>query len=178
MAEPARPRGGIALPPALLLAAAASSWWLYNHSPPPVANRVIYVYAACLVAGPSLVYPWMRRRGASVGRAAAGALVVPLAWLVKEGARISAVFSVPEAFYYALNPMALGLYAAIGFQLSVWEFLMRRPWSRGWRLARGPALALVAVIAYFASFTLVGRESGGSEVFYNYVAIHARLFGE
>jgi hypothetical protein len=164
------------LPPALLLGAAAASWVAYNHSAPALAHRVVPVYAACLVAGPSLVYPWMRAWGASAAAAGAGAWLVPCAWLVKEGWRITAVFSVPEAVYYAFNPLALGLYVAVLFQIGVWELVMRRPWNRGWRLARGPALALLALLGLSAALSLLGRGSGGSEVFYAYSALHARLF--
>lgn len=166
------------LPPVLLLAVAAASWILYDRGPPDVARRVIVLYAASLVAGPSLVYPWMRARGASTGTAVAGALVVPFAWIAKEGYRITAVFTFWEAVYYALNPLALGLYLGVAAQISLWELAWRRPWSEGWRSATGPAVGLGAVALVAGALVLAGRESGGAEIFYTYVAIHGRLFGE
>ncbi len=183
MIEPAaagtRAARGAALRPALLLlAVAAASFATYQLAPPAVAGRVIYLYAACLALGPSLVYPLARRRGATPGRALAGSLLVPCAWILKEGWRVSAVFSAPEAAYYALNPMALGLYQAVALQVALIELGLRRPWRRGWAAARGPLAALAAVLLFAAGLGWVGRGSGGSEIFYRYSEIHGWLFAE
>lgn len=166
------------LPPALLLALAAGSFCLYQLAPPGVAAHAIYPYAACLALGPYLVYSWMRRRGASPAAAAAGTAVVPVAWLVKEGYRITGVFGIADALYYALNPLALGIYLATLFQLALWEIALRRPWSATGRRARGPLVLLAGVLLCGAALGLAAYESGGSEIFYTFVAIHARLLGE
>jgi len=164
------------LPPVLVLAIAAASWWLFNHSSRPVAERVIAVYAASLILGPSAVYPWMRAWGASGRMAVLGAVVPPVAWLLKEGYRITASFTLGEAFYYALNPLAQGLFAGIALQLALWELGLRRARSGRFRLAGGPAAALCAVALYAGLTWWVARTWGAAQIFYSYVDLHAWLF--
>ena len=180
MAEEAparRHRHRLWLPPALVLALAAATWWLFNHSPRSVAERVIAVYAASLVLGPSVVYPWMRSWGAGGRLAALGSLVTPLAWLLKEGHRITGSFTVGEAFYYALNPLAQGLYAGIALQLALWEIALRRTRSGCWRIAGAPAAALCTVAVYAGICWWVAKSWGAAQIFYSYVDLHGWLFG-
>ena len=182
MSDPAPGAGSpprLWLPPVLVLVVTGASWWIFNHSSRAVAERIIAVYFVSLVFGPSVVYPWMRARGASGRVALLGALVVPFAWLVKEGYRITANFSVAESFYYALNPMAHGLYMGIAVQLALWEIAIRRKRAGRWQLRQlggAPAIALVAVAAYIMFTRWVTSTYGAAEVFYSYVALHARLF--
>jgi|GEM_PF-4739433 len=165
------------LPPLLLLLLAASSWWLFNHSSRAVAERVIALYAASLVLGPSLVYPWMRARGASGRGALLGSLLVPVAWLIKEGYRITASFTVAEAFYYALNPLAQGLFAGVALQLALWEIALRRKRTGRWRLDGAPGMALCSVALYAGLLRWVASTWGPAQIFYSYVALHPRIFG-
>lgn len=156
--------------PLLLLAATCACWLVYNLAPPRLAELALPPYAAGLVLGPSLVYPILRRRDASARRAVLAALVVPAAWLLKEGWRITAVFSVPEAFYYAFNPLSLGLFTAAAFQMAAWELFVGR--------ARRAPLTVLAVVALLAGgFGIATHDSGGREAFYAYIAIYRWLFG-
>jgi hypothetical protein len=164
--------------PALLLCVAATSFLLYNAASPSIANVAIFPYAASLVLGPSLVYAWLRRDGASIRAAVCAALVLPFLWLVKEGYRVTAVFSVGEAVYYAFNPLSLGLFTAAAFQMASAELLLRRARRGRWELATGPALTLLAIVSAVAVFAILARESGGREVFYAYITLYRHLFGE
>ena len=175
-AKPLR-RQPLWLPPATLLVVTGASWWIFNHSSRAVAEAVIGVYAASLVLGPSVVHPWMRAWGAGGRAAVLGALVVPGAWLVKESYRVTANFSVGEAVYYALNPLAQGLFVAVALQLALWEIVIERRHRGVWRLHRGPAITLGLVAAYAALTRWVAVHWGPAQIFYSYVALHARLFG-
>jgi hypothetical protein len=155
---------------------AAGSWLVYEHASPRVADLAIVPYAFCLVLGPALVYPAVRRGGGSAGAAAAWALLVPALWLAKEMARVTAVFSVAEALYYAMNPIALGLYAAAALQMAVAELAIRRARAGAWRFAGWPAATLATLAVLGAAATAVGADSGGRDIFYGYVALYRALF--
>lgn len=173
MAETARP-ARLWAAPALVLAVAAGSCAAYDAAPPAVADVVILPYAACLLLAPAWLFPWLRLRGAGLGGAAAGALVVFAAWLAKELWALSAVYSVGETLFYALGPVPLGLLAMALFQMAVAELVLRR---RAGRPAAGPALAVTALLVAGGLVAWLARGSGGREIFYGYVALHARLFG-
>jgi hypothetical protein len=164
--------------PALVLAVTVTSFTLYNNAPPAAANRLIVPYLGSLVLGPSLVYPWSRWRGAGAGRAALAALLVPFLWLVKEVHRVSEVFSLGEGLYYALNPLALGLFAAAALQMALTELLWRRARLRRWDLVSAPGLTLAAILLLAGSFAMATRGSGARAVFYAYIAVYRRLFGD
>lgn len=164
--------------PALLVLLAVTTWALYQSAAPWVANFSVFPYALSLVLGPSFVYPLMRRDGASMRLAVAGCCGVPLLWLAKEIWRVTGVFSAGEAAYYALNPLALGLYTALAFQIALWELLLRRRRSGRWQLASGPALTLLAILLLAGTFALAARGSGGREVFYAYIEGYRLLFGD
>jgi hypothetical protein len=167
-------RSRLFAPPALVLAVAVGSCAAYDVAPPAVANVVILPYAACLLLAPALLFPWLRLRGAGAGPATAGALVVQAAWLGKELWALSAVFPPGETLFYALGPVPLGLLALALFQIAVAELWLRR---RAGRPARGPALALTALLILGGIAAWAARGNGGREIFYGYVALHARLFG-
>ncbi len=160
---------------ALPLIVAAGGFALYQLGPSGLAGLALAPYVTALVLAPSWVYPRRRARGASLPRAAAGASLVLVAWLAKESLRMSAVYPPAETAYYALNPLALGLAWSAALQIAAWEW-RHRHW-RGLR-ARGPALAVAALLAVAAAGWLALRESGGRELIYAYVALHGRLFGQ
>ncbi len=180
MSEVARGGGAtrrLWLPPLLLLLLAITSWWVFNHGSRTVAERVIVFYAASLVLGPSILYPWMRAWGASGRLAVSGSLLVPLAWLLKESYRMTANFTVAEALYYALNPLAQGLFAGVALQISLCEIALRRRRTGSWRLGGAPGMALGAVALYAGLLYGIARSWGASQIFYSYVTLHARIFG-
>jgi hypothetical protein len=160
--------------PLLLLGVAVASCAVYDRAPPAVANFAILPYATCLVLAPALLYPWLRRRGAGKGTAAAGSLVMLAAWLAKELWQVSAAFPPLDSLFYALNPVCLGLLVAALLQMALAELVLR--WRRG-APARGPALLAAAILLLASGVGLAARGSGGREIFYAYVALYARLFG-
>jgi hypothetical protein len=172
------PGARIWLAPALVLGLAAMSFALYQTASPAVASVAIVPYAASLLLGPSLVYPWLRGAGASGGRAVAASLLVPALWLLKEGYRVTAVFSIREAVYYAFNPISLGLFAAAAVQMALAELLRRRAHSGRLEWASGPAAVLAAILVLGLVFAVAARGSGGREVFYAYIALYRHLFGD
>lgn len=160
--------------PALLLGVAVASCAVYDAAPPAVADVAILPYAACLVLAPAFLYPWLSRRGAGAGVAAAGSLLLFAAWLAKELWQVSAAHPPLESLFYALDPVCLGLLAAGVLQMALAELVLRR--RRG-APARGPALLAAAILLLGAGVGLAARGSGGREIFYAYVALCARLFG-
>lgn len=157
-----------------VVAVAVASWLAYQLMPPPVADVVIWPYAACLVLGAALVYPAVRRHGTSAGAAASAALVVPALWLAKELHRVSAVYPPAQTAYYALNPLSLGVFCAAGVEMALAELLVGPRGRRALAGWPGAVLAGVALLAIAAAW--VGHDSGGRDIFYDYVALYRKLF--
>jgi hypothetical protein len=173
---PERGRGpGRAVVPAVY-GLAVGSWWLYNHASAAVANRVIFVYAACLLAGPGIVYAVLRRADASSRRSALWALGVPMLWLAKEIHRVSAVHPFLESLYYGLNPFSLGVFCAAAVPTALIEIGLRRRRAGAWRLGGWPGVTLAIFVLLAAAAAAVGHGSGGREIFYAYVRLHRFLF--
>jgi hypothetical protein len=163
-------------PPLLLLGVAALCWAVYQRAPRAIAEPAIVPYAAILVLGPSLVYPWLRRRGAAPSRAALACGLVPAAWLAKELYRVSGVFSAAEALYYATNPLALGLFTAGALQMAVWELCLERARAGRWRPRSGAGLVVAAVLLLAGGFALAAGDSGGRDFFYAWIDVYRALF--
>jgi hypothetical protein len=69
--------------------------------------------------------------------------------------------------------VSLGVFAFAAFQMSVAELIRRRA-----RPFIGlPALVAAAVVALAVAAFLIGRGSGGHDLFYGYIALYARIFG-
>ncbi|UCE87587.1 MAG: hypothetical protein JSU66_07695, partial [Deltaproteobacteria bacterium] len=124
------------------------------------------------------VDPWSRWKRASIGAAVAASLVVPILWLAKEGYRMTAVFSVPEAVDYAANPLSLGLFGAAALQMAAAERFVRRARTGRWGSSGGPTFTLVAILALGIAAGVMTRGSGGREIFYVYIALDRTLFGD
>jgi hypothetical protein len=170
-------RSALWAPPLVLLGVGASSGVLYDIAAPAVANVVIYVYGFALIAGPSLLWPWLRLRGASTAQTAAACLVVPSAWILKECLAVGRVFSAGEAAYYAFNPLSLGLLAALVTQGAVCELLVRRVRSGRWRPFGRAGTVLLGAVATGAAYALVARVSGVTAAHYAYLEVYRWIFG-
>ncbi len=170
MAEAARTWAVAALVPAV----AVGSCSLYEAGPPAVANAAFLPYAALLLLAPALVHPWLRSHGVAVAPAAAASLSLAVGWLAKELWAVSAVYPIAETLFFALNPVPLGLLLASTFQIAVAELWIR---SRSGAPRRGPAAVVGAILLLGALVAVAARGSGGREIFYAYVALHAHLFG-
>ena len=157
-------------------ALAVGAWWTYNHAGRTLAEIAIVPYALCLVLGATPVYAALRsRRGAAT--AASAALVLPLLWLVKEMQRVAAVFGPGPALYYALNPLSVGLFCGVALQLAGVELVRRRRRGEG-GLGGWPGVVLGGIALLALGAWLVGRDSGGRDLFYGYVAVYRALFPE
>ncbi|GIW42547.1 MAG: hypothetical protein KatS3mg076_3124 [Candidatus Binatia bacterium] len=163
--------------PIFCLLIAAASFVAYNLSPPWLANRVVFVYAATLVLGPSFVYPWARARGRSGPESVAWAFLVPAAWVAKECLHVGLYFPPPEALYYALNPLVMGLFTAAAVQIAASELLWRRFRRGRWEWAPVPVGTLLAVAVASAAYAFVARRHGVTAIFYLYIEGYRRLFG-
>jgi len=151
-------------------------WVAYNAAPPRVAEVVIFGYAAGLLLGPIVSY-CLARRVASARRALAFGLAIPAFWLVKEMARVSAVFSVPETLFYSLSPVSLGILSAALVPIAVAEILFRRRSEGRWRLGGAPGVVLGVFTVLAVGSAVVGYGSGGNEIFFRYIALYRILFG-
>lgn len=172
----ARPREEWGLP--LLLAGITSlGFAAYNSAPPAIANFVVFLYAGSLVLGPSIVYPRLRRAGSPVERAVAGAIFVPLLWILKECFAMWRIFGLGETLYYAFNPLALGLFFAAAFQMAACELILRRSWHRHWDLRSGAGMTLLLLLATAGSYALVAWREDPSFIFWLYIEIYRHLFG-
>lgn len=172
------PERGRWLPPLALLAVVVGSWVVSQTAPPQVAEWALLPYALGLVLGPSGVYPLLRRSGARERGAALAALLVPFFWLLKECRRVAAVHGVAESLYYALNPLAVGLFAFAALQMAIAEIALRRggglPSGKG---LRGPLAVVGGFVAMVLAFAVFARLYGVQSIFYAWVALHARIFG-
>lgn len=165
-------------PPAALVLAWLGGLAVVDRASSRVATVVMPLYAAILVLGAAAVYPAMRRRGAGVGVATAGALAVPLLWIAKECWAMSRLYTAAEAAYYALNPVALGLVAAAAVQMAAAELILRRRRTGRWSFRNGAGLALGAVAIAGVLVAFAVRRVGSTAVFWAYVQGHRRLFGD
>jgi hypothetical protein len=160
--------------PLALVAVVAGSYAVSRTAPPTVAQGSLVPYSLGLLLGPSLVYPWLRRRDASQGGALLGALLVPALWLLKECRRVAAVHGVAQSLYYVLNPLCVGVLAFAALQMAVAEIWLRRGTGRSmW----GPLAVVGGFAAMALSSFLFARAYGAQSIFYAYVALHARIFG-
>lgn len=165
------------LPPLVLAGIATLSFIAYNTAPPAVADFVIFLYAGSLVLGPSIVYPRLRRVGSTVERAIAAALFVPLLWVLKECFAMSRVFGLGETAYYALNPLALGLFFAAALQMAVCELVSHRLRHQRWSFRNGAGLTLLLLLAMAGSYAIVAWREDPSYIFWVYIEIYRHLFG-
>jgi GNAT superfamily N-acetyltransferase len=175
MREPSR--HGFPAAPAIVLAVWAISLALYDLAPPLVGTIAIIPYGATLVLGASFVYPSMRRRGNGVALSTVAATLVPALWMAKECWAMSRMYTVGEALYYALNPIALGLYWAIAVQISVAELLLQRRHRRRWALWSGAGLTLAVAGAATVFVAVVAHTHDATVIFWTYVDIDRWLFG-
>jgi hypothetical protein len=162
--------------PAALVALAVASLAAYQIAPPAAANVAGVVYAASLVLGPSLVYPWARRGGLAPSGAVAAALAVPLLWLAKECWAVGRVFGIGEALYYAFNPLAVGILVAAALQMAVAELLLRRIDGGRWQLANAAGLVVAGIALLAAAYGVAAARSDATIIFWAYIALYRRLF--
>jgi hypothetical protein len=165
------------IPPLVLAGIATLGFAAYNTAPPAIANLVVFLYAGSLVLGPSIVYPRLRRMGSTVERAIAGAIFVPLLWVLKECLAMSRVFAFSESAYYAFNPLSLGLFFAAALQMSVCELILRRSWHQHWDLLNGAGMTLFLLLAAAGSYAFVAWREDPSYIFWVYIEIYRRLLG-
>jgi hypothetical protein len=163
--------------PLLTLAVAATAVVTYNHAPPAVADVVIYVYAFTLVAGPACVWLWLRGHGAAAAPALAGSLLVPIVWIIKECLAVGQIFSRGEALYYAFNPLALGVLAAVALQLALAELVLRRVRTRRWQISGAPVLVLAVLLLLGVAYAIAAQTYGVTAAHYAYLAGYRVLFG-
>ncbi len=163
-------------PPLALLLLWLATLAAVDLAPAPVAGGAMLPYAAVLLLGAAVVHPAMRRRGASVACAAAGALLMPTLWVAKECWAMGRLYTPAEAFYYAFNPVALGVLAVATVQISAAELILRRRRAGRWSFRNGAGLTLAAITLAAALVAVVAWRSGPTAVFWTYVAMHRRLF--
>jgi len=171
MSEPARRR----LAPLGFAALTFALGGLAGVVPAWLADWLLPAFAVFLVGGPSLLYPWLRRRGSGVAGAGAGALCTPLVWLAKECAAVGRLFGVGPGLYYAVNPIAFGLLTAGAVQMAVAEIVLGR--RAGNAAPRGAWTILLAVAALAAGYAALVARRDPTMPFWLYVEGYRRLFG-
>jgi hypothetical protein len=176
MADAQRRHPRLWLAPTVAIGIAVFSWTLYSHAGSSVANAAFFPYAAILLLGPGVVYTCVRRGGETPRTALGFALAIPALWYAKEFYRLTGVFSVGEALYYALSPISLGVFGAAALQVALAELLELRRRSGRWQPARAPLLTLGVIAALGLGAAIVGHDSGGRDVFYGYIALYRILF--
>jgi hypothetical protein len=161
---------------AAVFALGSGAWLVYQHGAPRVAERALFVYAGCLLLGPSLAYGLLRRGGSAPGPSAAIALAIPGLWLAKELWRVSAVHPLAESLYYALNPISLGVLCAAAVPMALVEIGMRRRREGAWRPGGWPGATLAGFALLAGAAAAIGHDSGGRDIFYTYLALYRTLF--
>jgi hypothetical protein len=165
------------LPPALVTGVSVAGYVAFNTASAPAADFAFYLYAASLVLGPLLVYPWMRSTGAGSGRAVLGSLFVPLLWLAKETYAVESIFGAAQALYYGLNPLSLGLFTGAALQMSVAELILLRARNGRWQLLNGAGAVVLLVAALAAAYAVAARLSDPTIVFWLYIEGYRKIFG-
>ncbi len=77
-----------------------------------------------LIFSSLIVYSLLYVRGASTIERIFWALIVPLAWTLKEIWRVSAFFTWGESFYYALGPAPVGLFVLPALVSLPWRIIL------------------------------------------------------
>jgi len=147
------------------------------------AATILYPLLGLTIIFSSLfVYSVLYARGASVKERILWALIVPLAWILKEIWRVSSIFSFGESLYYALGPSPLGLLGIQLLFLPLCEIFWRwRTKKRGETIrivTLGPALSLIifVILVYFMLFWGNSGDTPGSKLFYLYMEGYKALF--
>jgi hypothetical protein len=129
-----------------------------------------------------IVYSLLHVRGASAKEKILWALIVPLAWILKEVWRVSCIFSLGESFYYALAPAPLGLLGIHLLFLPLCELFWRWRYKKKNGFIRiftpGPISVLVffVILVYFMLFWGNAGDTPGSKLFYIYMEGYKALF--
>lgn len=129
-----------------------------------------------------IVYSLLYLRGISLNKRIFWSLIVPLAWVLKEIWRVSAIFSWGESFYYALGPGPLGLFLLQLLFLPLTEMFWRRREKRKDKtiriLSAGPVISLMifAALVYFLLFWGNAGDTPGSNWFYIFMEGYKALF--
>lgn len=166
----------ILAPPLALTAVWLTILALAVAAPPAIAEGALVGHFAVLVGGAALVYPRMRSRAAGVGASVLGAFLVPTLWITKETCAMHRLYTLGEALFYALNPVALGILTAAAVEMAVAELVVRRRRTGHWQLANGAGLALTMIAVAAAGVGYVIVRHGPTIVFWSYVGLHRRLF--
>lgn len=147
-----------------------------------VADILYSMLGFTLIFSGLIVYSLLYVRGASTKERIFWALIVPLAWILKEIWRVSAFFTWGESFYYALSPLPLGLLLVQLLFLTLGELFWR------WRdkkkngatriLTSGPVsvLLIFVILVYFMLFWGNAGDTPGSNLFYLYMEGYKALF--
>jgi len=125
-----------------------------------------------------IIWPVMRRRGASVGLAAVGTLASPVAFAVLSALGQLTYFPPAEAAYYGLNPVivaALGGQCAAGAAMEV--VARWRRWVPAPLTARAVAAAATVVVLGLAVLYAGVIWDGGKHMFYLWMSGYTALFG-
>ncbi len=147
------------------------------------AADILYSLSGFIIIFSSgIVYSVLYVRGASTKERILWALIVPLAWTLKEIWRVSAFFTWGEAFYYTLAPLPLGLFFFQLLYLSLCEIFWRWRDKKKNKVLRiftpGPTLSLILfiVLVYFLLFWGNAGDTPGSNLFYIYMEGYKVLF--
>jgi len=146
-----------------VLATLLLSWYVYE-SAWRIDNAAIHqglafaagiLLFAAIVFGPLLVYPMANFRGAAISERILACLITPFFWNAKEVVRVAEYFTVAESLYYGLNPLFLGVLAAVLFQIGLAEMACRRRLKKRNELsapAFSPAAAIAIALGLIAVF--------------------------
>jgi len=157
-------------------------WFGSGHTYRAAADILYSILGFTIIFSSLFIYSVLYVRGASVQERILWALIVPLAWILKEIWRVSAFFSLGESFYYALGPSPLGLLGIQLLFLPLCEIFWRwRDKKRGatFRIVTlGPALSLIIfmILGYFMLFWGNAGDTPGSKLFYLFMEGYKALF--
>jgi len=163
----------------------ALAWGIYFNasmiSNPTLHRWVAFisglVMALTVFLGVLVVYPKAFSRGAGPVERVVAALLVPLIFAGYEVYVVSEFFTIPESFYFLLNPAVLIVFVmAIGL-MGVCELICRvtvqRPYGPRRILSLGPVLAIaVLVIGLYVLFFW----ENGTKFFYFYMDSYLSIF--
>jgi hypothetical protein len=157
--------------------------WFGSSQAYRTAADILYAMLGFTLIFSSLfVYSLLHVRGASTKEKILWALIVPLAWILKEVWRVSYIFSLGESFFYALGPLPLGLLLSQLLSLCLCEIFWRWRYKKKIGSIRiftpGPISVLVIffILVYFMLFWGNAGDTPGSNLFYIYMEGYKALF--
>ncbi len=143
-----------------------------------IANVSAIVLFLSIGFGAFFVYPFAYFRGSGPKERVIASLINPFLWATKEVIRITVTFTLAEALYFYLNPLIVGVFAGVVFEMGLADILCRRAMKkRGEEVKVFSARAVAAAIIGLAVVGFIFAWGLGVHSFYIFIEGYKAIFG-